>query len=68
MTLAYDLQKKTVLGSYHLNQVFLKFDVSYHVLYNIIPVKTINNGKTQVTIFNKKTDKSVASFDREKSL
>ena len=33
--------------SYHFNKVFFKFDVSYHVLYTI-PVKTINNGKTQV--------------------
>ena len=33
--------------TYHLNQVFKKFDVSYHVSYTI-PVKTMNNGKTQV--------------------
>ena len=43
MTWAYDFFKL----SYHLNQVFLKFDVSYHVSYTI-PVKTINNGKTRV--------------------
>ena len=43
MTWAYDKKKL----SYHLNQVFFKFDVSYHVSYTI-PVKTINNGKTQV--------------------
>ena len=33
--------------SYHLNQVLKKSDVSYHVSYTI-PVKTINNWKTQV--------------------
>ena len=43
MTWAYDFLKL----SYHLNQVFKKSDVSYHVSYTI-PVKTINNWKTQV--------------------
>ena len=33
--------------SYHLNQVFKKIDVLYHVSYTI-PVQTINNGKIQV--------------------
>ena len=43
MTWTYDFLKL----SYHLNQVFKKSDVSYHVSYTI-PVKTINNWKTQV--------------------
>ena len=33
--------------SYHLNQVLKKSDASYHLSYTI-PVKTINNWKTQV--------------------
>ena len=33
--------------SCHLNKAFKKIDVSYYVSYTI-PVKTINNGKTQV--------------------
>ena len=43
MTWAYDYKKL----SYHLNQVFFKYDVSNHVSYTI-PAKTIYKGKTKV--------------------
>ena len=44
--LFYYIYKMTWANDF-FKSIFFKFDVSYHVSYTI-PVKTINNGKTQV--------------------